>query len=563
MKHFMVTCLLGVSLSATASAQVKFTEVTTASGIRFEHNNGAFGKKYLPETMGSGGAFFDYNNDGWLDVFLTNGMSWPDQPGGKKRTSHPALYRNNGDGTFTDVTRAAGLAVEFYAMGVTAADYDNDGFCDLYVTSLGPDRLFRNLGNGKFEDVTAAAGLGNKEFGTSAAFFDYDRDGHLDLFVANYVKWTRETDIWCSLDGENKSYCTPQSYKGTSPILYRNLGNGKFQDVTKSAKVWDETNKGLGVLIFDYNNDGWLDIMMANDTQPNKLWENNGDGTFTEVGVLAGVAFSEDGIARGAMGIDAGDYDRSGYLSVVIGNFSNEMISLYHNEQNGFFIDDAPTSAVGPASLLTLAFGCLFFDFDLDGYLDIYTANGHVENDINVVQKRVTYAQPPHLFHNQGGNQFKDVTAQMGREFGAPRVARGVAYGDFDNDGDLDLLVTTCGGPAHLFRNEGGNANNWIALDLQGAKSNRDAIGAIVKVHSGGSAQTSIRKTGGSYCSQSQLRMTFGLGTGRAESVEIMWPSGEKQVLNQVPVNQVIRIHETQGVQRETQLTRLATPSAR
>jgi hypothetical protein len=557
MNKTLMTFLLGGSLAATGFAQVKFTEVTASAGIRFVHNNGAFGKKYLPETMGGGGAFLDYNGDGWLDIYLTNGMSWPDQPGGKKKTSYAALYRNNGNGTFTDVTREAGLAVEFYAMGVTAADYDNDGDCDLYVTSLGPDRLFQNQGNGTFKDITAAAGLGNPGYGTSSAFFDYDKDGHLDLFVANYVRWTRETDIWCSLDGENKSYCTPQSYKGTSPVLYRNLGNGKFQDVTRTAKVWDETNKGLGVLIFDYNNDSWLDIMMANDTQPNKLWENNGDGTFTEVGVLAGVAFSEDGVARGAMGIDAGDYDRSGFLSVVIGNFSNEMMSLYHNEQNGFFIDDAPTSSVGPSSLLTLAFGCVFFDFDLDGYLDIYAGNGHVENDINIVQKRVTYAQPPHLFRNLGGKQFTEVTAQMGKEFAAPRVARGVAFGDYDNDGDLDLLVTTCGGPAHLFRNDGGSSNNWLALDLEGSKSNRDAIGAIVKVYSGGSAQTAIRKTGGSYCSQSQLRLTFGLGNGAADLVEVLWPSGQKQVLRQVPVNQVVRVHETQGMLRETHLSRL------
>jgi enediyne biosynthesis protein E4 len=555
-----LTVFLAVSLGNNR-ADVNFTDVTEESGIKFTHNSGAFGNKYLPETMGAGAAFLDYDGDGWLDVFLVNGMSWPDSP--KKVRSTPALYRNNRDGTFTDVTREAGLAVEFYGVGVTAADYDNDGDCDIYVTALGADRLFQNQGDGTFKEIGKEIGLGSTAYGTSAAFFDYDKDGHLDLFVANYVQWTRETDIWCSLDGETKSYCTPETYKGASPILYRNLGNGKFADVTREAGLYDNTNKGLGVTIFDYNNDGWPDVMMANDTQPNRLWENNGDGTFTEVGVIAGIAFSEDGVARGAMGIDAGDYDRSGYLSVVIGNFSNEMVSLYHNEQSGFFIDDAPTSTVGPASLLTLAFGTFFFDYNLNGYLDIFAANGHVENDINAVQKRVTYAQPPHLFENQDGRQFREVTHLLGESFAAPKVARGAAFGDFDNDGDLDLLLTLCNGPARLYRNDGGNRNNWVSLDLVGSKSNRDGLGALVTVKSKGSAQTAIRKTGSSYCSQSQLRLTFGLGDATSiDAVEVVWPSGERQVFNDVPINQIVRIHESgrfepaQGLTSLTQSTR-------
>lgn len=520
---------------------IRFVDVTAEAGIRFEHVNGAFGKKYLPETMGSGGAFLDYDGDGWLDVFLVNATSWPEQKG---KPGFPALYRNRGDGTFEDVTRKVGLRTEIYGMGVAAADVDNDGDTDLYLTALGPDRFFRNEG-GRFVEATREAGLGNPDFGTSAAFFDYDNDGLLDLFVANYVQWTPETDIFCTLDGENKSYCTPEAYKGVSPRLYRNLGNGRFQDVTREAGLYDPTNKGLGVAVLDYNNDGWLDVALANDTQPNQLWENQGDGTFREVGVLAGIAFSEDGVARGAMGIDAADYDRSGNFSLVIGNFSNEMISLYHNEGHGFFINDAPTTGVGQASLLALTFGCFFFDFDLDGWPDIFAANGHVENDINRVQNRVTYAQRVLLFHNRGGRHFVDVAAQRGEAFRKSYVGRGAAYGDYDNDGDLDILLTQCGGPARLFRNEGGNRNHWIAFQLEGSPSNRDAVGARVRVRDTGGVQQAFVRTGGSYCSQSQLRLTFGLGpSNRVAEVEIRWPSGRVQELRNLPAGRLYRVRE-------------------
>lgn len=547
-KGSVVVGALWLFVSGVSSAPngATFSDVTEQSGIRFVHNNGAFGKKYLPETMGSGGAFLDYNGDGWLDIFLVNAKNWPERPG---KSTYPALYRNNKNGTFTDVTREAGLAVEFYGMGITAADYDNDGDLDIYLTGLGPDRLFQNQGNGTFKDVTQSTGLGNPDFGTSAAWFDFDDDGNLDLFVANYVKWSRETDIFCTLDGKNKSYCTPESYHGVSPRLYRNLGGGKFKDVTAEARLLDDSNKGLGVLIFDYNRDGRSDIMLANDTQPNRLWENNGDGTFTEVALIAGVAFSEDGVARGAMGIDAGDYDHSGHQSVVIGNFSNEMVALYHNEGSGFFIDDAPTSEIGARSLLTLAFGCFFFDYNLDGYLDIYVANGHVENDINRVQEKVSYAQPPHLFENLAGKGFREITDQMGSGFAAPRVARGAAYGDYDNDGDLDVLVTTCGGPPRLFRNEGGNRNNWATFKLVGEKSNRDGIGAVVSVSSGSLVQTGTVRTGSSYCSQSQFRLTFGLAqNSRIDRVEVAWPSGKKQTFRDLAPNQFYTVHEGRGL---------------
>ena len=362
MKSLLLISLVSLVTPALLYPQIRFSDVTESAGIHFVHENGATGRKYLPENMGSGGAFLDYNNDGHLDILLLNGMSFGER---RNQGNLPALYHNNGDQTFTDVTRNAGLAVQLFAMGISAADYDNDGDTDLYISGVGQDHLFRNQGNGRFEDVTGLSGLNNPGYGTSSAFLDFDKDGHLDLFVANYVQWTREEDIYCTLDGKTKSYCTPEPYHGNSPRLFRNRGDGTFEDVTKAARIYDPTNKGLGVLVFDYNNDSWPDIMLANDTQPNKLWENRKDGTFEEIGVLAGVAFSEDGVARGAMGIDAGDYDQSGYESVLIGNFSNEMLSLYHNEGSGFFIDDAPISVVGPASLLSLTFGCFFFDFDL------------------------------------------------------------------------------------------------------------------------------------------------------------------------------------------------------
>jgi hypothetical protein len=530
----------------TAPRGIEFRDITQAAGIRFVHNNGAFGKKYLPETMGSGVAFIDYDGDGWPDIFLVNGMDWP---GHFRRHSTPKLYRNNHDGTFTDVTARAGLAVELYGMGVAVGDYDNDGHDDLFVTALGQNHLFHNNGDGTFTDVTRAAGLwGPQEFSTSAAWVDYDRDGHLDLVVANYVQWSPENDIFCTLDGRQKSYCTPESYKGASPRLWHNRGDGTFEDVTRKAGLFDPTSKGLGVAILDYDQDGWPDILIANDTQPNKLYHNNGNGTFTEKGVLAGVAFNEEGVARAGMGVDAADYDRSGYPSIAITNFSNQMLALYHNEGNGLFVDEAPRSEVGRASLLTLGFGCFFFDYDLDGWLDLFVANGHIENEIGRIQKRVTYAQPPHLFRNLGQGKFQEVTAQMGCAFSAPRVARGAAYADIDNDGDLDLIVTTNGGPAALFRNEGAT-NHSLRVRLVGTRSNRDGIGAVVRVTSGAQTQWQMLHSGSSYLSQSELVQTFGLGQRtQVDALEVRWPSGQVDRLTKVAAGQLITINEGSGM---------------
>ncbi len=523
-----------------AAGPVSFTDVTTAAGIKFKHNAGKAGKKFLPETLGSGCAFFDYNNDNWPDIVLINGRDW--KPGARK--SYPALYRNNKNGTFTDVTAEAGLQVEMQGMGVAAGDFDNDGNADLYVTAIEGDRLFRNLGNGKFADVTKAAGIANADFSTSAAWLDYDRDGKLDLFVANYVKWTEKGDLWCSLDGQTKSYCTPESYKGTSSKLYRNLGGGKFEDASKKAGVADPTSKSLGIAIFDMDGNGWPDIFVANDTQPNKLYKNNGNGTFTDVAVAAGVAFGEDGTARGAMGVDSADYDRSGRAHLLVGNFSNQMLGLYHNEGTGLFVDEAPANNVGRVSLLYLAFGVFFFDFDNDGQLDIFTANGHIEEEIGRVQPRVKYAQNPLIFRNLGNRKFEHVNPKMGAPINRAIVARGAAYADFDRDGDLDVLLSTNGGPAYLYRNDGGNANNWVRIKTAGVKANKDGFGAVVRVKSAGGQQWLTVRSGSSYCSQSDRVLTFGLGQDKKVDAEIVWPGGEKQAIAGLDANKTYLVTE-------------------
>ncbi|HJQ70148.1 MAG TPA: CRTAC1 family protein [Blastocatellia bacterium] len=529
------------------SGPIEFTDVTAQSGIRFKHNNGAFGKKYLPETMGSGCAFLDFDNDGWQDVLLVNSMSWPERKGAK---SYPALYHNNRNGTFTEVTREAGLMQEMYGLGCAVADYDNDGNVDIYITCLGADRLFRNAGGGKFTDVTEKAGTVDTAFSTSAAWVDYDKDGKLDLFVCNYVDWAVEKDLHCTLDGKNKSYCTPESYKGQSSTLYRNKGDGAFENVTERAGLLDPTGKSLGVALIDFDGNGWIDLFVANDTQPNKLYKNNANGTFTDVAMTAGVAFSEAGVARAGMGVDAADYDGSGRPSLIIGNFSNEMMALYHNEGTGLFIDEAPTSTIGQTSLLTLTFACFFFDYDLDGLQDIFAANGHVSDDISTVQPKVKYPQPPHLFRNLGKKRFEAVTAKLGRAIQQPVVARGAAYGDFDNDGDPDLLITANNGPARLLRNDGGNQNNLLRVRTQGVASNRDGIGAKItlKLADGGQAWNLV-KTGSSYCSQSELALTFGLGKAeKVARVEVAWPSGRVDTLTDVNANQEIIVQEGKGI---------------
>jgi hypothetical protein len=543
---FISLLLLPAFAPAQGASGIRLTDVTAASGLDFTHNNGARGQKYLPETMGGGAAFIDYDGDGWPDIFLVNGAHWPGAVGG---VTSSGLYRNDRDGTFTDVTVTAGLRTSYVGMGAAVADYDNDGDDDLFVTALGANHLYENNGDGTFTERTLDRGLGGaSEFSTSAAWSDYDRDGDVDLFVVNYVQWSIEDDLFCTLDGSNKAYCTPESYEGASMRLWRNEGNGEFTDVTGAAGLLDPTSKGLGIGILDYDQDGWPDVMVINDTEPNKLYRNRGDGTFTERGLLSGIAFSEAGVARAGMGVDAADYDRSGYPSVVIGNFSNQMLALYHNEGNGLFIDDAPRSPVGRNSLLTLTFACLFLDYDLDGWLDLLAVNGHIEEGFERIQNQTKFAQPPHLFRNLSGEGFAEVTASMGEAFAMPRVARAAASADIDQDGDLDLLVTTNGGPAVLFRNDG-VTNNGLRVKLEGSESNRNGLGAKVAVTWRGESQSQTLESGAGYLSSSELVLTFGLGSAaRVEQVEVVWPSGAVDTIDAVDAGQMITVGEGRGV---------------
>ncbi len=499
-------------------------DVTRAAGIDFIHTSGAAGQKFLPETLGAGCAFLDFDRDGWQDILLVNGRSWEATRGGP---STLRLYRNRGNGTFEDVTRPAGLDVEMYGMGVAVGDYDNDGFPDILITAVGQNRLFRNRGDGTFEDVTESSGLGGREsFSTSALWFDYDRDGLLDLFVCNYVRWSPERDVFCSADGTEKSYCTPEAYPGTTCWLFRNRGDGTFEDVTATSGIFDTSSKSLGVAMFDYDQDGWPDLLVANDTQPNKLYHNLQDGTFLEVALESGLAFSAEGKARAGMGVDVGDFDNSGTPGVAITNFDNEMIGLYRALGPGQYADVAIETGVGRASQRTLGFGCAFFDADLDGRLDLAAVNGHIDESMWSA-RNIGYAQPPHLFLNQGNGTFQDIVAAMGGAFAVPRVARGLAYGDFDRDGDSDILITTNNGPALLFRNDQQSGNRSIRFHLTGTVSNRDAIGATVRVHRNGIVQSRLVKGGSSYLSQSELPVTFGLGAEDAiDRVEIVWPNG-------------------------------------
>ncbi|MBI3759257.1 MAG: CRTAC1 family protein, partial [Deltaproteobacteria bacterium] len=469
----------------------------------------------------------DFDGDGFQDIYFVNGRDRYN----RNIPVRNALYRNQGDGTFADVTESAGLAVEMYAMGVAVADYDNDGLPDILVTAVGQNRLFHNTGKGHFTDVTQKAGLGGRSaFSTSAVWFDYDRDGHLDLFVCNYVKWAPEHDAFCSVDGKQKSYCTPEAYRGSTCWLFHNRGDGAFEEVTAASGIFDAASKSLGVALLDYDRDGWPDLLVTNDTQPNKLYRNLRNGTFEEIGVRAGVAFSEDGKARAGMGVDAADFENSGLSGIAITNFDNEMIALYRAGANGAYADIALKTGIGQASRNSLGFGCLFFDPNLDGRLDLIAVNGHIDATVRNIQKNTGYAQPPHLFLNAGAGQFRDVAREAGADFGSPKVARGVAFGDFDNDGDQDLLITTNQGPALLYRNDVTTGNRSLRLKLTGTKSNRDAIGTVARLFTADGQQTRMVKTGSSYLSQSELTLTFGLGRrDSADRIVVEWPSGRTE----------------------------------
>jgi hypothetical protein len=537
----MVSAALVIGLSA-APQPFTFADITSKSGVTFAQRNGAAGAFWYPELFGGGVVVLDVDGDRWPDLLFVNGKEW--RPGAS-RARH-ALYRNNHDGTFSDITAGSGFdTLDVYGLGATVGDFDNDGRDDVFVTTVDGGRLLRNAGGNRFEDVTRLAGIANSTFAVSAAWLDYDRDGLLDLFVGNYVQWspTIESQVRCVQGGE-RGYCGPDAYKPVAPKLYHNLGGGRFEDATAKAGLDDPSDKAMGVAVLDFNMDGWPDLFVGSDRVPSKLYRNDGHGRFVDEGVRAGVALSENGVARANMGADAADYDRSGRPHLVVGNFVNEMLGLYHNENGAQFRDVAPRSEVGRASLLSVTWATFFLDADLDGFPDIVAANGGTDESQGR-DARARISQPPLLLRNRGNGTFENITQTLGAAFNRPVMGRGAAYLDLDGDGDLDLVMTTLGGPAYLFRNDGANRNHWLRVRANGTKSNRSGIGAVVRVTSASGTQWQTVHSGSSYASQSELTLTFGLGGDtRVSRVEVAWPSGRTQTLTDVAANQTLAIEE-------------------
>jgi len=553
---FYASGLLAFWLSGVpANAQIQFNDVTSQAGIHFQHQDGRSGEKYYLETLGSGAAWFDYDRDGDLDIYFVNGADLP----GIRSEIPPtnALYRNNGDGTFTDATSAAGVGDGSYGFGCCVGDYNNDGYSDLYVTNFGPNILYHNNGDGTFTDVTAQAGVGDERWGSSAAFIDYENDGDLDLFIANYVDFKFENHPVCHLAGE-KVYPPPADYGSTSNLLYRNNGDGTFTDITKEAGLFNPNGKSLGVVCGDYNNDGYLDIFVTNDVIPNMLYRNNCDAPtlkdmaiFTDVALFAGVAFGEMGVAYGTMGANFGDYDNDGWLDLVTTTYENDPCCLYHNDRDGrTFSDTTYPSGYGEATYTRVSWGGDFVDLDNDGYQDIFVANGHIyDNAEKVTYNRTTYAQQNQLFRNMGNGAFKEISDQCGEGLRLKKVSRGAAFGDYDNDGDIDILITNSNQTPDLLRNDSVNQNHWLVFSTVGVKSNRDGIGARVKITAGGISQIREVKSGGSYLCQSDMRVYFGLGEAeKADLVEIRWPSGLVECFKEVKANQFLRAKEGEGL---------------
>jgi len=534
---------------------VRFVNIATQAKITFKHENGATPEKYMPETMSGGSIIFDYNNDGWPDIFFVNGGSFVDKQ--KAAAARHALYRNNKDGTFTDVTMASGIVASGYGMGACSADYDNDGWADLYVTGVGANKLYHNNGNGSFTDVTEKAGVGAQSWSASCAFGDIDNDGYVDLFVTNYVDFSVKNNKYCVFSGDTRVYCHPNVYNGVSDLLYRNNGDGSFTDVSKSAGIYRTTGKGLGVVFGDYDGDGWTDIFVANDSVPNFLFHNKGNGEFEEVGLLAGVAVSNDGQPLAGMGTDMGDIDGDGLLDIIVTNLDRQTHSLYRNLGKGLFANVTFKSGVGEATLPFVGFGALFFDYDNDTDLDLAIANGDVIDNVSLFRDSTSYEQRNLLLQNDGTGTFKDVGPASGPGFALKKPSRSLSAADIDNDGDIDLLVGNVGQTPDLLRNDGGNSLNSLLIRTIGSKSNRDGIGARLKLSVGGKILLREVKAGSSYLSQSDMRIHFGMGrAARAEKLEILWPSGAVETFPDIDANQILTITEGRGITSRTSLRR-------
>jgi len=532
------------------SSQVTFVDVARSAGITFQHDNAASPEKYLIETMGAGCGWIDYDQNGLLDLYLVNGAATrvysPKQP------LRSALYRNNGNGSFTDVTAKTAVGAEgLFGTGVAVGDYDNDGFPDLLVLGYGRCILYHNNGDGTFTDVTAHAGVENSgRWGSSAAWFDYDNDGRLDLVIANYVDWSPERNFYCGDRGPGmRSYCHPDDFHGQPPTLYHNNGDGTFTDVSKSSGIGLKGGNGLGVVTFDYDNDGWQDVFIANDHMPNFLFHNNRDGTFREVGYLAGVAVSADGVFEAGMGTDAADTHNNGRLDLVVTHLDMQLARLYQNMGDQTFDDATLRSKIGYATFHMSGFGTRFMDYDNDGMRDLFMANGHVLDNIQRYHADTQYAEPKLMFRNTGRGIFENVSDRLGTDFQLPRVSRGAAIADFDNDGDLDILINNNGQSPQLLRNDGGNANRWLEILLIGTKSNRDGVGARVKVSAGDLVLYEQRKGGMSYQSAQDPRLHFGLGQySKVDAIEIIWPSGAVTKLANLKSDQIIAVKEGVGL---------------
>ena len=540
-QFFMFHALLLIAISDT---QIQFIDVTREAGIHWTHVDGRSGEKYCMEMLGSGAAFFDYDADGDPDLYLVNGASLP----GYHTSEIPinSLYENNGNGTFTDVTLKAGVGDTGYGHGCAVGDYDNNGYLDIYVTNYGKNRLYRNNGDGTFTDVTEKAGVSEPRWSTSCAFADYDRDGNIDLYVVNYLEYNIDENPWCGKKDKGiRAYCEPDNFQAQADTLYRNNGDGTFTDVTKLAGIYNDTGKGLGVVWGDYNNDGNPDFYVANDSTENFFYTNLGNGKFSEVGFMIGVALSENGVAENGMGTAFGDWDNNGWLDLTVTNYADQTNTFYHNDGDGFFTDATSITKTALITYPYLGWATVFVDYDNDGYGDVFVANGHLQDNLNALGLEGTYAQRNLLFQNKQNGTFTEVSQTLGTGFNLEDVSRGATFADYDLDGDIDIFVTNSNTPPRLLRNDGGNRNNWIQIKMKATRSASDAVGTRVKITTGDLSQIREVQSGDGYLSQRELKLHFGIGKhNKVDKIEILWVSGSTQIVQQVPANQVLSLQE-------------------